>query len=94
MYLASGSEGLSLSLAAEIALIVVTFLLAIATIGLWYATAKLHNDEMKKMTDAMSHDNDNMKEIASEINDSNREMIREKRRRNLRRLSHGTIHHN
>ena len=76
-----GGEGMNLSLFAEISLVIVTFLLVIVSAGLWYATAKLHNDEMKKMTDAMTHDNDNMKEIASEIN-------REKHLRNVRRLSH------
>lgn len=87
-FIAGGSsEGMNLSLFAEISLVVVTFLLVVVTAGLWIATAKLHKDELAKMTDAMSHDNDNMTMVA-------RDAIREERRRNLRRLQSARHHVN
>lgn len=41
-----------------------TLALVFVTAGLWYATSLVHKDEINKMTDAASHANDNITEVA------------------------------
>lgn len=61
---------ISLSSILELGVIVSTLMLTIVSIGLWKATSDVHKDEINKMTDALSHDNDNMTEVAIAAIDS------------------------
>ena len=61
---------LSLSALLELGVILSTIGLTIVSLGLWKATADVHRDEINKMTDALSHDNDNMADVAIAAIDS------------------------
>ncbi len=45
----------------------VTILLTIGTFGLWFSTARMNHIEKMKATEALSHDNDNMTDVALAI---------------------------
>lgn len=83
------AESFGLSQILELAVVVSTLVLTLATIGLWYATAQVHKDEINKMTGALSHDNDNMTdvamaEIAAHHNDRVRQLRQIQRRKTHR----------
>jgi hypothetical protein len=42
-------------------------LLTFSTFGLWWSTARMNHLEKVKMTEALSHDNDNMTDVALTI---------------------------
>jgi hypothetical protein len=51
--------------------------LTIATAGLWYSTAQVHKDEVIKMTDAATHANDNITQVAlAEIDSHNKDRMK------------------
>jgi hypothetical protein len=60
----------------EFGVVLSTLALVLVTAGLWYATAQVHKDEINKMTDASSHANDNMTEVALAEIRSHHEKIR------------------
>lgn len=43
--------------------------LTVSTFGLWWSTARMNHIEKMKMTDALSHDNDNMTHVAEKALD-------------------------
>lgn len=75
------AETFGLSQILELAVVISTFALVLVTAGLWYATAQVHKDEIHKMTDALSHDNDNMTDVAlAEIASHHSDKVRQMRR--------------
>lgn len=67
----------------ELAVILSTLILTIATVGLWVATAQVHKDEIIKMSGDLSHANDNMTEVALAEIDAHREKVQ-----TIRKISH------
>lgn len=68
----------------------VTFLLTVASFGLWWVTVQAHRDEINKMSDHLADANDNMTEVAlAEIDAHHRNanrirVLRQQRRNNIR----------
>lgn len=44
--------------------LIITGALVVATFSLFWVTSKVHHDEVVKMSDHLSHDNDNMTDVA------------------------------
>jgi hypothetical protein len=44
--------------------------LTVSTFGLWWSTARMNHIEKTKLTEALSHDNDNMADIAEKAIDT------------------------
>jgi hypothetical protein len=64
---ADGGEGAAAETAAGFmhwAELIITAALVAATTALFWATFKVHHDEVIKMGDHLSHDNDNMTDVA------------------------------
>lgn len=80
------STGFGVSQFLELGVILTTVILTVATVGLWYATAQVHKDEIVKMSSDLSHANDNMTDVAlAEIEDRHAERVEQLKRIKARR---------